>query len=157
MTQHMISGWKIGTKNFTVITKEDDMKKLNNHGYIDSDAAIGLGAILIVVMILVLMVLAIFSKWEWSEDNVSGIVYNTTNNAAVSGATHFKVRASVDTYVDPDANESAYCLPANSPYKELVNQAAADKNIKVQVTTRKGFWIKAPWSCVDNVKVERVN
>lgn len=99
--------------------------------------------------------LLIFSRWEWSEDNVSGIVYNTQNNQAISGNTSFSVRASEDTYVSEE-NKSSYCLPPNSPYKELVNRAAVDKNIKVQVTTTKGFWFKLPWTCINNVIVTEI-
>ena len=98
---------------------------------------------------------AIFSNWAWSEDNVSGIVYNTTNNGFIAGNTDFKVRAAVDTYVN-ESNESSYCLPKGSPYIALVNEAARDKNIKVQVTTTKGFWFKMPWTCINNVKVEKL-
>lgn len=129
--------------------------KTNQDGYIE-DALMGIGALLLIVAVVGIFFLAIFSKWEWSEDNVSGIVYSTTNNGPIAGNTHFKVRASVDTYIDKDTNESAYCLPGNSPYKELVNKAAADKTVKVQVTTKKGFWIKAPWTCIDNVVVTEV-
>lgn len=104
------------------------------------------------LFVLALIPLVLFSRWEVSEDNVSGIVYSTTNNSAISGNTHFKIRASVDTYINEN-NESAYCLPPNSPYKALVNKAAADKTVKVQVTTKSGFWWKAPWTCIDNVTV----
>lgn len=111
---------------------------------------------LVIIGVIAMFGLLIFSKWEISEDNVSGIVYSTTNNGAISGATHFKVRAGIDTYIDKETNESAYCLPQNSPYKELVNKAAANKNVKVQVQTKKGFWVKAPWTCIDNVVVTEV-
>lgn len=115
----------------------------------------GFVEVIIVLLIVGLLFLVLFSRIEWSEDNVSGIVYSTTNNSAISGNTKFKVRASVDTYINEN-NESAYCLPPNSPYKELVNKAAANKTVKVQVTTKKGFWVKAPWTCVDNVTVTEV-
>jgi hypothetical protein len=133
-----------------------EMKRTNQKGFIDTDALMGGFIILVILGVVGVIFLAIFSKWEWSEDNVSGIVYSTTNNGPIAGNTNFKVRASVDTYIDKDTNESAYCLPGNSPYKELVNKAAADKNIKVQVTTKKGFWFKAPWTCIDNVTVTEV-
>lgn len=91
-----------------------------------------------------------------SEQNVSGVVYNTTNNKFISGNTHFSVRASVDTYTN-EQNQSSYCLPPNSPYKDLVNEAAANKEIKVQVKTSKMFRVEsAPWKCADNVVVTRV-
>jgi len=111
---------------------------------------------LLVVILSFLVGLAIFSQWTWSEENVSGIVYNTSNNGFVDGKTKFMVRASVDSYIDPEANQSSYCVPQSSPYKELINKAAANKNIRVQVQTRKGFWIKAPWTCIDNVVVTEV-
>ena len=116
------------------------------------EIAVGVIGFLMIIGILGLVFLAIFSNWTWSEDNVSGIVYSTTNNGAISGNTNFKIRASVDTYIN-ESNESAYCLPPNSPYKELVNKAAVDKSVKVIVTTKKGFWLKAPWTCIDNVTV----
>lgn len=130
----------------------------NENGFIE-EIGILVGALIVGLLTLASIAaipLAIFSKWEWSEDNVSGIVYGTTNNAAISGNTDFKVRASVDSYIEKGSNESSYCLPPNSPYKVIVNKAAADKNIKVQVTTTKGFWFKMPWTCIDNVKVEQV-
>ncbi len=130
------------------------MQKLNQQGEIE-DIVVGSFALLVVLFIVVLLPLVLFTNIKLSEDNVSGIVYSTTNNSAISGNTNFKVRASVDTYVN-ERNESAFCLPPNSPYKELVNKAAADKRVKVQVTTKKGFWVKAPWACVDNVTVTEV-
>lgn len=93
---------------------------------------------------------------EASEQNVSGIVYNVKNNAFISGNTHFSVRAAVDTLVTEE-NESAYCLPPNSPYKSLVDEAAQNKEVKVVVQTKKAFTVvSAPWVCLDNVTVTRV-
>lgn len=113
------------------------------------------GILTVILIVLGFFFLIIFTRVEWSEDNVSGIVYNTTNNGAISGNTRFSVRAAVDTYVSEE-NQSSYCLPPNSPYKELVNKAAANKEIKVQVTTKKGFWVRAPWTCIPNVVVTEV-
>jgi hypothetical protein len=110
---------------------------------------------LLVLVVVGLMGVSFFSKWEVSEDNVSGIVYNTTNNALISGNTNFSIRAGENTPTTEE-NKSSYCLPPNSQYKDLVNRAAGDKRIKVQVTTKKGFWWKAPWTCVDNVTVTEV-
>lgn len=112
-----------------------------------------IGMSLFVLAILSIIPLLLFTKWEWSEDLVSGIVYNNTNNSFISGNTHFSVRAAVDTYVNED-NNSSYCLPSGSPYIALINKAAADKTVKVVVTTEKGFWFKLPWTCISNVKVE---
>ena len=123
------------------------MKKLNERG----DLAI-LTVALALLVVAVVLFLAIFSRWEVSEDNVSGVVYNTTNNSVVSGNTHFSVRASEDTFVSEE-NRSTYCLPPDSPYIDLVNRAAADKDIKVVVTSEKGFWLKMPWTCIDNITV----
>jgi hypothetical protein len=134
------------------------MKKLNQGGYIED--VIMTTLVVVVFGILALVVLAIpmmlFSQWTMSEDNVSGIVYNTSNNSFIAENTQFAVRASVDTYIDPEHNASEYCLPKGSPYIDLVNRAAVDKDIKVQVTTRKGFWWKLPWTCIDNVYVEEI-
>jgi hypothetical protein len=92
-----------------------------------------------------------------SEENVSGIAYNVKNNKFISGNTSFSVRASENTYVSEE-NRSSYCLPPNSPYKKLVNEAAADKSIKINVQTDKMFrFVAAPWVCADNVKVYRAN
>jgi len=92
-----------------------------------------------------------------SEENVSGVAYNVTNNKFISGNTHFSVRASEDTYVSEE-NRSSYCLPPNSPYKKLVNEAAKDKTIKINVQTDKMFRVvSAPWVCADNVHVYRTN
>lgn len=124
--------------------------KINNKGFIEE-----VGVLSVVLLIAAFFISLSTIHLEWSEDNVSGIVYSTTNNSIISGNTHFKVRAGVDTYVN-EKNESAYCLPPNSPYKELVNRAAADKTIKVEVTTKKGFWLRAPWTCVNNVTVVEI-
>lgn len=111
--------------------------------------------VLLTLLVVTFFFLIVFTKLEISSDNVSGIVYNTTNDNAISGNTRFSIRAGENTPVTEE-NQSSYCLPGNSPYKELVNKAAADKRIKVQVTTKKGFWFKAPWTCVDNVIVTEV-
>jgi hypothetical protein len=73
----------------------------------------------------------------------------------MSGATKFSVRAGENTPVTEE-NQSSYCLPPNSPYKELVNKAAQDKRIKVVVTAKKYFVFKAPWTCQPNVTVTEV-
>lgn len=111
--------------------------------------------VLCILGFIALIPMAIFSQWTFAEENVSGIVYNTTNNGPVAGNTKFSIRASEDTYVSEE-NKSSYCLPKDSPYKGLVNTAAADKKVKVQVTTKKGFWFKLPWTCIDNVTVTGV-
>lgn len=109
-------------------------------------------AIAFVTVIVLLIGFMVFVDWEWSEDLVSGVVYNNENNMVISGNTSFSIRAAVDTYVSEE-NVSSYCLPPNSPYIPLIKKAAADKSVKVVVTTKKGFWIKAPWTCIDNVTV----
>jgi len=112
-----------------------------------------------VLIILIVMFGVIFLlngvKIEGSEKNVSGIVYNTRNNQFISGNTAFSIRAGENTPVTPE-NQSKFCLPPNSEYIELVNKAAADKNIKVNVTTKKIFTIAAPWYCPSNVIVLEV-
>ena len=100
----------------------------------------------------------LFSVRLQTSDNVaSGIVYNNQNNSIFGGNTYFRVRASENTVVTKE-NTSKFCLPPNSPYIKLVNEAAKDKNIKVVVTSSKVFtMVPSPWHCVDNVKVERLN
>nr|DAX68920.1 MAG TPA: hypothetical protein [Caudoviricetes sp.] len=100
----------------------------------------------------------LFSVRLQTSDNVaSGIVYNNQNNSIFIGNTYFSIRASENTVVTKE-NTSKFCLPPNSPYIKLVNEAAKDKNIKVVVTSSKVFtMVLSPWHCVDNVKVERLN
>lgn len=96
-------------------------------------------------------------RLQTSDNVVSGIVYNNQNNSIFGGNTYFRVRASENTVVTKE-NTSKFCLPPNSPYIKLVNEAAKDKNIKVVVTSSKAFtMVPSPWHCVDNVKVERLN
>lgn len=111
---------------------------------------------LIVLTIIFILGGLFFVRFKLSNEVVSGIVYNTTNDRAISGATMFSVRAGENTPVT-DENKSTYCLPPNSPYKALVNRAAADKRVKVTVEARKyGLTLKAPWTCVANVTVTEV-
>ena len=100
----------------------------------------------------------LFSVRLQTSDNVaSGVVYNNQNNSTFTGNTYFSIRASENTVVTKE-NTSKFCLPPNSPYIKLVNEAAKDKNIKVVVTSSKVFtMVPSPWHCVDNVKVERLN
>lgn len=96
-------------------------------------------------------------RLQTSDNVVSGIVYNNQNNSIFGGNTYFRVRASENTVVTKE-NTSKFCLPPNSPYIKLVNEAAKDKNIKVVVISSKVFtMVPSPWHCVDNVKVERLN
>lgn len=96
-------------------------------------------------------------RLQTSDNVVSGIVYNNQNNSIFTGNTYFSIRASENTVVTKE-NISKFCLPPNSPYIKLVNEAAKDKNIKVVVTSSKVFtMVPSPWHCVDNVKVERLN
>lgn len=96
-------------------------------------------------------------RLQTSDNVVSGIVYNNQNNSIFGGNTYFSVRASENTVVTRE-NTSKFCLPPNSPYIKLVNEAAKDKNVKVVVTSSKVFtMVPSPWHCVDNVKVERLN
>ena len=100
----------------------------------------------------------LFSVRLQTSDNVaSGVVYNNQNNSIFIGNTYFSIRASENTVVTKE-NTSKFCLPPNSPYIKLVNEAAKDKSIKVVVTSNKVFtMVPSPWHCVDNVKVERLN
>lgn len=124
-------------------------------GFIDGEL---LGALFGLVAFVFIIWFIFWGVWclriEPSEQLVSGVVYNNTNNEWPLGNAGFSVRASTDTYVSEE-NQSSYCLPPNSPYKDIVNKAAQDKKIKVVVKTEKVFKIVGnPFECVDNVKVE---
>ena len=113
--------------------------------------------ILITLMIVVPIYCILSVRLQTSETIASGIVYNNQNNSIFGGKTLFSIRASENTVVTKE-NVSNFCLPPNSPYIKLVNEAARDKNIKVVVTSSKVFMLmSSPWQCVDNVKVERLN
>ena len=112
--------------------------------------------ILITLMIVVPIYCILSVRLQTSETIASGIVYNNQNNSIFTGNTYFRIRASENTIVTGE-NISRFCLPPNSPYIKLVNEAAKDKNIKVVVTSSKVFtMVRSPWHCVDNVKVERL-
>jgi hypothetical protein len=113
------------------------------------------GVLIVLLLIAGVFFAMFFVRFKLSNETVSGIVYNTTNNRFISDATMFSVRASEATYTTEE-NRSTYCLPPNSPYKALVNRAAQDKRVKVVVTADKYFAIKAPWTCQPNVKVTEV-
>lgn len=113
--------------------------------------------ILITLMIVVPIYCILSVRLQTSETIASGIVYNNQNNSIFTGNTYFRIRASENTVVTGE-NISKFCLPPNSPYTKLVNEAAKDKNIKVVVTRNKVFtMVPSPWHCADNVKVERLN
>ena len=115
----------------------------------------GLIGVFVVVIAIYFFWLLLCIRWQTSEELVSGIVYNNINNKVLSGNTRFKIRASVDTYINED-NVSSYCLPANSPYIPLIKEAAADKSIRVVVMAKKAFKIVSnPLVCLDNVTVTR--
>lgn len=113
------------------------------------------GALLVVVIILGLFLSLFYVRFKLSNEVVSGIAYNTTNDRFISGTTCFYVRAGENTYVDQN-NTSSYCIPKNSPYKALVNKAAADKRVKIEVQAHKYFTVKAPWTVYPNVTVTEV-
>lgn len=124
--------------------------KNNQKGFIEVLVA------LVTVGLVIAFIFALFTvSFKTSNEIVSGIVYNTTNDRFISGATQFSVRANEATYTTEE-NRSTYCLPPNSPYKDLVNRAAKDKRIKVQVEANKFFAIKAPWVCQNNVTVTEI-
>ena len=114
-----------------------------------------LGGFFILLLVLGLFFVMFFVRFKLSNEIVSGIAYNTTNDRAISGATCFSVRASEATYVNEDT-KSSYCLPKHSPYKTLVNRAAADKRVKIEVEAHKYFAVKLPWTVVPNVTVTEV-
>ena len=113
---------------------------------------------ILVALTIAVPIYLLFSVRLQTSDNVaSGIVYNNQNKSTFTGNTYFRIRASENTVVTGE-NTSKFCLPPNSPYIKLVNEAAKDKNIKVVVTSSKVFtMVPSPWHCVDNVKVERLN
>jgi preprotein translocase subunit Sec63 len=122
----------------------------SEHGFVEV-----IGALLVVAIVIGLIFSVFFVRFKLSNEVVSGIVYNTTNDRAISGATCFSVRAGENTYVSQE-NQSSYCIPKNSPYKTVVNKAAADKRIKVEVQARKYFTVKAPWTVYPNVTVKEI-
>lgn len=135
-----------------LIIKENNMR--NEKGFIE--VVVGI----VVVLLIAGFIFALFCvRFKTSQDNVSGIVYNTTNSAFISGNTRFCIRASENTYIyhnsDGSTNESCYCLPPHSPLIGLVNKAAQDKTIKVIVTANKYFALQAPWTCRANVVVTK--
>ena len=116
---------------------------------------IGILTIIFCILLFGGLIAIIGVRWETSEQNVSGIVYNTRNSEFISGNTSFRIRAGENTPTTPE-NVSSFCLPPNSEYIELINKAAADKRVKVNITTKKGFWYLAPWKCTPNVIVTEV-
>lgn len=122
----------------------------NQKGFIEV-----VGALVVVGLILGFIFALFFVRFKLSNETVSGIVYNTTNNRFISDATCFSVRASEATYVNEET-KSTYCVPPNSPYKEIINKAAADKRVKVRVDANKYFTVKAPWTVYPNVTVTEV-
>jgi hypothetical protein len=122
----------------------------NEKGFIEI-----IGGLFILLLVLGLFFAMFFVRFKLSNENVSGIVYNTTNDRFISGATCFSVRAGENTYVD-ETNRSSYCIPKNSSYKQLVNEAAADKRVKVNVIAHKYFTVKAPWTVYPYVVVTKV-
>lgn len=122
----------------------------NQKGFIEV-----VGALFVVGLVLFLFFAMFFIRFKLSNETVSGIVYNTTNDRFISGATCFSVRAGENTYVSEE-NQSSYCIPKDSPYKEVVNKAAADKRVKVRVDANKYFTVKLPWTVYPNVKVTEV-
>lgn len=122
----------------------------NEKGFIEE-----VGGLVIVLFVIGLFFALFFTGIKFSNEVVSGIAYNTTNDRFISDATKFSVRAGENTPVTGE-NQSTYCLPPNSPYKDLVNRAAQDKRIKIVVTAKKYFAFKAPWTCQPNVTVTEV-
>lgn len=129
------------------------MKKQN--GYIDGEVVWAIFGLLFILAVIGIIVAVIFTKIELGNQRVSGIAYNVKNDTFPVGNTKFSIRASENTYVSEE-NKSSYCLPSNSQYTNLVNEAAENKEIKLVIKTQKGFWWRMPWSCIDNVTVEKL-
>jgi hypothetical protein len=122
----------------------------NEKGFIEV-----VGGLIVALIVIAVLLSPFVLRFKLSNETVSGIAYNTTNDRFISGATQFSVRAGENTYTDEN-NRSTYCLPPHSPYKALVNRAAQDKRVKIVVTAKKYFAIKAPWTCQPNVTVTEV-
>lgn len=122
----------------------------NEKGFIE-EVLIGLIGLLFLGFIVAVVVVS----FKASNEVVSGIAYNTVNDHFLSGNTTFSIRAGENTPVTEE-NQSSYCLPPNSQYKELVNKAAQDKRIKVVVIAHKYFSIQPLWACYPNVTVAEV-
>lgn len=122
----------------------------NQKGYIEE-----FGLLVIIILVIGFFLTLLFVSFKASNEVVSGIAYNTKNDNLISGNTTFSVRAGENTPVTTE-NESSYCLPPNSPYKELVNRAAADKRVKITVEAKKYFAIQLPWTCKNNVTVTEI-
>lgn len=105
------------------------------------------------LFVLAIFLSLFFVRFQASQQVVSGIAYNTTNNSLISGNTHFCIRAGIDTYVGSQTNQTCYCLPPHSPYIGLINKAAQDKTVKVIITSDKYFAIQSPFTCKNNVTV----
>lgn len=114
-----------------------------------------IGVFLLILVVSVPVFSLLFVRFQLSNNTVSGIVYNTANDQFISGATCFGVRASESTYVNEET-KSTYCVPKYSEYKPLINRAAADKRVKVVVTSSKFFTVQLPWTVYPNVKVTEV-
>jgi hypothetical protein len=82
-----------------------------------------IGVVFVLLLIAGFVFALFFVRFQLSNQIVSGIVYNTTNDRFISNATCFSVRAGENTPVT-DENQSSYCLPPNSEYKEIVNKAS---------------------------------
>lgn len=124
----------------------------NQKGFIEEVAIFVFFALLFVGFIMAIACINI----KLSNEVVSGIVYNTTYDKAISGNTNFSIRAGENTPVTEE-NKSTYCLPPDSEYTDLIKRAAEDKRIKVVVTANKyGIKLAAPWTCINNVTVTEV-
>lgn len=113
------------------------------------------GAILTIIVAAVFVFMLFFTSFKLNNEVTSGIAYNTTNDSFIGGNTNFSVRAGENTPVTEE-NQSQYCLPKGSPYIAVVNKAAADKRVKIEVHSNKHFTIRAPWQCASNVTVTEV-
>lgn len=114
-----------------------------------------IGFFLVALVVIALIFAMFFVRFRTNDEVTSGIAYNTSNNAFISGNTNFSIRAGENTPVTEE-NQSTYCLAPDSPYKELVNKAAADKRVKLTVNSPKYFAIQWPWECKTNVTVTEV-
>jgi hypothetical protein len=106
---------------------------------------------------IILMVLSsLFVRVNFGEKNISGIVYNLENNSFWGGNTYFSIRAGENTLITSE-NQSSFCLPPEAVDDiKIINEAGADKRIKVNIQTEKGIWFLPPWKCLDKMTVTKV-
>lgn len=95
-------------------------------------------------------------SWKFSEDVVSGIVYDAHFDDWPAHNTTFKVRAAAEMAITEDTSPT-YCLPSGSQYESAIRDAAEDKNIKVVVRVKQmpPHFREGIFKCEDNTEVTK--